>query len=500
MKRNLLKSLTSMAIALLFPLLGFAQADVTFTVTNLNPANDNIWIKGAADGWAGHQMVQDGDTWTYTYTAVAEGTYGWGCYQGDAEGNQVAWLIVGPNPEYTVTGTNVTGTVTYLIPAPGNTYDVTFTVTDEAATLSMIKIKGSMNSWAEVEMENQGGGVWTKTLPVEVGSWEWGAVNGSGGWLIEGPNRAFTVAEGGEVTGQITYTILAPGIIPITFNVDMTDEIDNLNFVPGEDILEVVGSFNSFQGTLVAAEWQLTDADEDNIYTVTSPGQFRADQEVSFKFRKNGNWDLAETPGDPDGKLNRKYTVTAIEKSNIYDAIWGENYFHNLGAVAAIADINVPIGTSAIDLDLPVAVSVSMGVPGNLTGEDVVLPVIWGTEGFSSDVEGEVTIDGAITIDYEGITYFNGYNLKATVKVIVGPVSVPTNNFQFSMFPNPTSGDLNITAGNQINTIRIVNVLGQQVMNLSNVARENVVVPTSNLSAGVYIITINGESSRFIKK
>lgn len=141
-----------------------------------------------------------------------------------------------------------------------------------------------------------------------------------------------------------------------------------------------------------------------------------------------------------------------------------------------------------------------MGVPGNLTEEIVDLPVIWDTEGFASDVEGEVIIDGAITIDYEGITYFNGYNLKATVKVIVGPVGVNTNSIQFSMFPNPTSGDLNITAGNQINSIRIVNVLGQQVMNLSNVGRENVVVPTSNLSAGVYIITINGQSSRFIKK
>lgn len=501
MKRNLLKGLTTMAIAILFPLLGFAQADVTITVTNLNPANDNIWVKGAADEWAGHQMVQDGTTWTYTYTAVAEGTYAWGCYQGDAEGNQVAWLIDGSNPEFTVTGTEVTGTITYNIPAPGSTFDVTFTVTDEAATLALIKIKGSMNGWAEVDMISQGEGVWTKTLPVEVGSWEWGVVDGvGGGWLIEGPNRAFTVAEGGEVTGQITYTILAPGDIPILFNVDMNDEIDNINFIPGTDILEVVGSFNSFQGDLVAPEWQLTDADEDGFYTLTSPAQFRVDQEVSFKFRKNGNWDLAETPGDPDGKLNRKYTVTAIEKDNIYNAIWGENYFHNLGQVAALADISVPVGTTVENLGLPAVVSVTMGTPGNLTDEIVDLPVIWDTEGFTSDTEGEVIIDGTITINYEGITYFNGYNLKASVKVIVGPVSVSTQTMQFSMYPNPTSGDLNITSGTRINNIQIVNILGQQVMNLSNIAQDSMVVPTSNLSAGVYIITINGESRRFIKK
>lgn len=291
MKRNLLKGLTSMAIALLFPLIGFAQADVTFTVTNFNPANDNIWIKGAADGWAGHQMVQNGDDWTFTYPAVAEGTYGWGCYQADSEGGQIAWLIVGDNPSFTVTGTEITGTVTYTIPAPGDTYDVTFTVTDESQTETLVKIKGSMNSWAGVDMENQGGGVWTKTLSVEVGSWAWGAENGEGAWLIdkygvEGGNRTFEVSETGVVTGQVELFLPALGIIPVTFNVDMTDEIDNLSFIPGEDILEVVGSFNAFQGTLVDAEWQLTDVDEDGIYTVTSPGEFRADQQISFKFRK----------------------------------------------------------------------------------------------------------------------------------------------------------------------------------------------------------------------
>lgn len=494
-----------MAIALLLPLIGFAQTDVTITVTNLNPAYDNIWVKGSMDGWAGHQMVQDGDNWTYTYTALADNTYQWGAYQATAEGAQIIWLAPDPNPQFTVAAPNITGTTSFTIPAPGDTYDVTFTVTDESQTETLIKIKGSMNGWAGVDMENQGGGVWTKTLPVEVGSWAWGAENGEGAWLIdkygvEGGNRTFQVSETGVVSGQVELFLPELGIIPVTFNVDMTDEIDNLSFIPGEDILEVVGSFNAFQGSLVAVQWQLTDTDEDNIYTVTSPGQFRADQQILFKFRKNGNWDLAETPGDPDGKLNRKYTVTAIEKSNIYNAIWGENYFHNFGVVAALTDITTQVGATVEDLNLPEMVSVTMGVPGNLTEEIVDLPVTWATETFSSETEGEVTIQGTIALSYLDVTYFNGYNLKASVKVIVGPVSVPTNNLQFSMFPNPTSGDLNISAGSQINNVRIVNVLGQQVMNLSNLGGNNVVVPTSNLSAGVYIITINGESSRFIKK
>lgn len=574
-----------MAIAILFPLLGFAQADVTITVTNLNPANDNIWVKGSIDEWAGHQMVQDGDTWTYTYAAVAEGTYSWGCYQGDATGEQVAWLIVGENPSFTVTGTEVTGTITYDIPAPGTSFDVLFTVTDEAQTQTLIKIKGSMNSWAEVDMESQGGGVWTKTLPVEVGSWEWGAVNGEGGWLIEGPNVAFTVAEDGTVTGDVSYTILAPGDIPIIFNVDMNDEIDNINFIPGTDILEVVGSFNNFQGELVGAEWQLTDADEDGFYTLTSPAQFRVDQEVSFKFRKNGDWELAETPGDPDGKLNRKYTVTAIEKDNTYNAIWGENYFHNLGQVESLTDIYVPIGATVGDLNLPAVISVTMGTPDNLTAEVVGLPVTWLTDDFVSDVEGEFTILGDIAIDHEGITYFNGYNLKASVTVFVGTeettytvtftvtdgetpiegaavvvnqeevntdatgvatfqlvngsyayavtkdgyepssgeiavdgadvaesvVLTPVNSVNnqmlnnFVLYPNPAKEYLNITSSKQINSIKVFNITGQEILTINDIKTEKYTVNTSMLNSGVYILTItdvNGYSTskKMIKK
>lgn len=64
----------------------------------------------------------------------------------------------------------------------------------------------------------------------------------------------------------------------------------------------------------------------------------------------------------------------------------------------------------------------------------------------------------------------------------------------FSFYPNPTSDILNISAGKNIDSVSIYNILGQQVLN-ANIGATNSTVSLSNLSTGTYMlrVTIDGQ-------
>ena len=72
-----------------------------------------------------------------------------------------------------------------------------------------------------------------------------------------------------------------------------------------------------------------------------------------------------------------------------------------------------------------------------------------------------------------------------------------------TMYPNPTSSKLNISAATTIKSIEIYNVLGKQVMNLT-VNNTSKSIDVSNLATGVYLIKYQVENtigtSKFIKQ
>ncbi|WP_339659694.1 T9SS type A sorting domain-containing protein [uncultured Polaribacter sp.] len=72
-----------------------------------------------------------------------------------------------------------------------------------------------------------------------------------------------------------------------------------------------------------------------------------------------------------------------------------------------------------------------------------------------------------------------------------------------TMYPNPTSSKLNISAATTIKSIEIYNVLGKQVMNL-NINNTSKSIDVSNLATGVYLIKYQVENtigtSKFIKQ
>ena len=108
---------------------------------------------------------------------------------------------------------NVSGVLTLTDPI--ETFAVNFTVTDATQTYTNIKFKGQMTNWDTIAMTNNNH-IWTLTLPVQAGDWEWGVIEADGSpegiWLIEGNNLLVSVAGDGTITGDTAYTVTYVGL------------------------------------------------------------------------------------------------------------------------------------------------------------------------------------------------------------------------------------------------------------------------------------------------
>ena len=152
--------------------------------------------------------------------------------------------------------TNVSGVLTVVNQIV--TFPVAFTATDATGLYSNIKLKGLMTNWEAVDMV-QVDNSWSVTLEIAPGSYEWGLFEDDGTpdgiWLITGPNLVVNIAEGGEITGDTTYTItyvdieeqyLSANIYPNPVNdeliIDLNTQWDNTD----------INIFNQM-GTLVAS-------------------------------------------------------------------------------------------------------------------------------------------------------------------------------------------------------------------------------------------------------
>jgi glycosidase len=100
--------------------------------------------------------------------------------------------------------------------------------------------------------------------------------------------------------------------VSITFEVNMSYQIDIGEFDPLTETVDIAGSFNGWG----SPEAQLFDEDGDSTYTITLSG-FSTGTEIVFKFRQNFAWDGSEE--FPGGGPNRTYTVP---DSNSSISVW----------------------------------------------------------------------------------------------------------------------------------------------------------------------------------
>lgn len=186
------------------------QAWIGYSTTNNNPTGWTNWVPAdfLADAGNNDEYVADIGT-----LITAEGTYYYASrfqygaedfvYGGYSESGGGFW-----------DGVNFVSGVLTVGPPPV-TYPVLFTIIDATELHDNIKFKGQMTNWNTVPM-NPENHVWSLTLDVLPGTYEWGAIEDDGTefgiWLIEGPNLVVTIDAEGNVSGTTTYTTLITSV------------------------------------------------------------------------------------------------------------------------------------------------------------------------------------------------------------------------------------------------------------------------------------------------
>jgi len=100
--------------------------------------------------------------------------------------------------------------------------------------------------------------------------------------------------------------------VSVTFEVNMSYQIELGNYDPATETVDIAGSFNGWGST----QTQLFDEDGDSTYSVTVDG-FTTGTQIAYKFRQNFTWDgTEEFPGVGNDRF-----YTPVEGENIVN-VW----------------------------------------------------------------------------------------------------------------------------------------------------------------------------------
>lgn len=106
----------------------------------------------------------------------------------------------------------------------------------------------------------------------------------------------------------LLFSLLTYGQVSVTFEVNVSYQIEQGLFDPANEFVDIAGTFNNWGTTLS----RLEDPDEDGIYSTTLNG-FTGGSAIEFKFRFNGQWDGREE--FPGGGSNRSHTVSDSDET-----------------------------------------------------------------------------------------------------------------------------------------------------------------------------------------
>ncbi|HMA61593.1 MAG TPA: choice-of-anchor J domain-containing protein [bacterium] len=154
----------------------------------------------------------------------------------------------------------------------------------------------------------------------------------------------------------------------VTFQVNMSAQIENGTFDPSSDFVDVTGGFAGWGSSL----HQLQDLDGDSVYTTTVAIDTGS---IEYKYRLNGNWDVAE------GRSNRTYDV--VEGDNEIPLVWWDDYNPNAVLDAEIyfsVDMSIQLMNGNFQPDSG-DIAVVRGALNEWSGEDDQLTEDPATEG-----------------------------------------------------------------------------------------------------------------------
>ena len=152
-----------------------------------------------------------------------------------------------------------------------------------------VEVRGPFNAWAGTALTAQGEGVYSGTVRVSGAAAAVPYKFFAGGYEAGG-DRTFTLAFNSDrapTPAQVLDTVFysnvntVPDFRPVTFAVNMNQQISLGRFNPATDFLEIRGGMNSWGG---GTTWRLADGDSDGIYTGTFNIEGTAATTVEYKF------------------------------------------------------------------------------------------------------------------------------------------------------------------------------------------------------------------------
>lgn len=188
-------------------------------------------------------------------------------------------------------------------------------------------------------------------------------------------------------------------------------------------------------------------------------------------------------------------------------------------AGAAFAGVNFPVNNIDITTDKVFTLSVWSPLPNipvllkleNASGVNTERAAVTTTTNAWETISFDFTDEGQLT--YQSVTIFMNFNMTDTAdqvyywdNLVLGePLGVLENTLaEISIYPNPAASVLNLQASQQINSIQLFNLIGQNVLD-KPVNSKTSILEVAQFNNGVYLAKVifdNGatQTLKFIKK
>ncbi len=235
-------------------------------------------------------------------------------------------------------------------------------------------------------------------------------------------------------------------------------------------------------------------------------------------------------------EMGYTYGVALDDSNNIYISDQSNNRIREVRIMTGIITTVAGNGAAgyygdggpatAAELDIPDAISVAYN--GDIfisgTGEQTIRKVLRSNgiistfagnnvKGFSGDggpaTAAELYYPAGITIDYYGNLYIPDWENYRVRKITLaedetGIANLQSNNDKgINVFPNPANKQLSVSF-NGINgkvSVTMYNLLGQEMLTKSTNTNQPVMINTSNLTKGIYLLKVQPEDGRsYVRK
>jgi len=297
-------------------------------------------------------------------------------------------------------------------------------------------------------------------------------------WTISNGTGLATIDANGLVTaianGTITVTATTAGGATDTFDVVITNQAVLATAIEISTLNNVAAIITTNAGTL-----QL-------VATITPANT--TDTTVTWSITAGTGLATIDANGLVTAIANGTITVTATTANGLTDTF---------EVVITNQTINVTAITISTENDVPATITTAAGTlqliatltPADATDTTVTWSITEGSEFATIDANGMVTAiaNGTITIT---ATSANGVTDTFTVVInILTTGLTDVNVANFSVYPNPTSGLLNISANQEITDFTVYNNLGQQVT-----VGKGLQINLQGVQNGMYLVQVTFKS------